>query len=130
MHVCMHFRDFCSVSCKLLLFITLFIISHRFICNCVCIPPPLLIVNLLLRFGSILNIYLFMHLLASFRLFLFFFPFCIIWFYSFPISLASSRSAYAVWFFRLPFSFPLSSSSFHFLYLVDLIQFNILFGDA
>ena len=35
MYVCLYFHGLCSVSCLPLLFITLIVISHRFICDCV-----------------------------------------------------------------------------------------------
>ena len=62
MYVCIS-MVLCSVSCLPLLFITLIVISHRFICDCVYFF--LLIVNFLLRFGFILIMCVYCSLLPS-----------------------------------------------------------------
>ena len=74
-HTCMHVcisMVLSSASCSTILFVTLIVISHRFICDCVYFF--LLIVNLLLRFGFMLIMCMYLQL-SSFCLFCFCLPF-------------------------------------------------------
>ena len=115
MYVCIS-MVLCSVSCLPLLFITLIVISHQFICDCV--NFFLLIVNLLLRFRFILIMCVYLQL-SSFCLFSFCLPFF---------------SAYiCIYFVRLHLSLQLPLSSLNFLgfvtrFLVMHALFNCLFS--
>ena len=102
----------CSVSCSPLLFITLIVISHQFICDCV--NFFLLIVNLLLRFRFILIMCVYLQL-SSFCLFSFCLPFF---------------SAYiCIYFVRLHLSLQLPLSSLNFLsFVIHFLVMHALFN--
>ena len=111
MYVCIS-MVLCSVSCSPLLFITLIVISHQFICDCV--NFFLLIVNLLLRFRFILIMCVYLQL-SSFCLFSFCLPFF---------------SAYiCIYFVRLHLSLQLPLSSHNLFSLVTcFLVMNALFN--
>ena len=100
---------FCSASCSPLLFITLIVISHRFICDCVyCF---LLIVNLLLMLRFILIMCVYFQL-SSFCLFYF-----------------VCRSFLLIYGIRLRLSLQLPLSSLNFFSLVTcFLVMNALFN--